>query len=129
MNIELLDRHQRQILAKEVVSFNAIEYVFSELISSEKDYTLFIKHETGELMYIAVDRDMETLFVQLREDEFYDYVSSTNLQGEIKFIQGGQEIKLDTRYIAHRDSTMKAIKNFLRNPGLVRTSTEWELQI
>ena len=128
MNVELLDCHQKQVATKQAIDADAVKHMLNN-VSPQSDYTFVVEHENGALMYIAIDRSVQTLLFQLGEDEFYDYISSPEGQGDIEFIQGGQRVTLDKKYFAPPSATMDAIDSFAYNPGFARNNIHWQLQV
>jgi hypothetical protein len=128
MKMELLDQKQRQIGIWESVDSEFIERILSEL-SPKENFTLVIEHGVSSLMYIAFDRGLYTLLVQLGDDEFYDYISSVSEQGDIEFIEGGQKVVLDKQRLASYSAVREAIENFASNPDWVRTDSNWQQQV
>ena len=126
--MELLDHKQKQLGFWETVDNKFVERILSQL-SSKEDFSIIIEHEEkSSVMCIAFDRGLYTLFVQLGDDEFYDYVSHHTTQDNIEFIECGQNVTLDKRHLVPYSAISGAIQKFADDPNWVRTDPNWNRQ-
>lgn len=128
MQLKVFDRKQNPLSFMDSVDGDTIKSTFMEYKRSG-DYTIIVGDEEGIALYISIDRGLYTLFIQLGEDEFYDYVSTTENLGQVEFIQGGQLVTIDQKYLVNEDIVLSTIDKFMHNPLVIRKDTHWQQQV
>lgn len=127
MKVKLIDYKQEQLDFNETTNSEYVERILDKL-PSKGPFTVTLEHDNTSLMCISIDQGLFTLFVQLGDDEFYNYISSIGTQGDIEFVEGGQKVKFDRWYLASRSAVSEAVKNFALNPNWARADSNWRRQ-
>ncbi len=127
MKAELLNHNQQVVGSWEAADTEQVRLVLSQL-PAEEDSTLTVE-QADSVLAIAIDRGRYTLFVQLGDDEFYDFVSATSANGDVEFVEGGQRVFIDRQQLAPLTAVMDAVRDFADSPAWVRDAENWRRQV
>jgi len=125
--LEIVDRNQNILFSATEVKIEQAVQLFQKYAIQE-DCTFLLKYNNDQILYISIDKNFYPLLLQLSEDEFYDYISTLQDLGQTEFIQGGQLVSIDKKFLANKDVAKQSIKRFAQKPESFREDRYWQLQ-